>query len=1141
MKMVRKYFDFIRNPEVDFQVRLFSMITATGVLGVFIAFVGDIVFDESIVEIVVLGITILVTPVIAVFSIKFNRLTLGTVVIAVGIIFLILPVVFFFGGGIYGGGIIWIAFCYLYIGLSLKGVGRYIMLALLTGATIAEFKISYANPELVHQHTTNMFYNDVILSVIVIGLVTYITIAFQNQLFIDENKRAKDEAAKVEDLNKAQNRFFSNMSHEIRTPINTILGLNEIIMRQDDISDEVAKDSRSIEGAGKMLLAIINDILDMSKLESGNMDIVPVSYCIGDMLSEIVNMVWSRAEAKGLRFKIDVDPSTPTELFGDEVRIKQVLINILTNAIKYTKEGLVKLYVESDPLGDNEVLMTFAVSDTGMGIKKEAIPHLFDAFKRVDEEKNRNIEGTGLGLSIVKQLVDLMGGEITVNSVYMQGSTFVVKLRQSIVNPQAVGNLVIGAKPDGSDKMTYKQSFEAPEASILIVDDNELNLKVETKLLSDTKINIETALSGEEALRMTLLKRYDIILMDHLMPEMNGIECLSLIRGQAGGLNRSTPVIVLTANAGSQNQQLYRISGFEGYLCKPVSGEQLEAMLLLHLPKDKVLNIRDASQGESVVETETFVRKSAVAITTSSMCDLPAYTIRNLNIGVIPYKVCTDKGVFLDEKEIEADEIIKYLLGGSRTARTQSPDIVDLEHFFANHLNKARHVIHITAAGNTLREYGRAVQAARAFGNVTIIDSERLSGSMGIMVLAACRMVQQNYDVGAIVEELESLKKRLPCTYVVGRTEFMAMAGHISRNFDMIAKSFMLHPVIRLKDGRMEAGKLLFGGFKSAWKKYIDMTLHGKGRDIDTDLIIVAYVGLTSYAIKWIEEQIRSRIEVRRLIFQPASATTAVNCGPGTFGILYMKSGTRSYNLSSMMPQESTAKSDQRDEIYDSDDQTEEDAVYDNSEIKGEELKWYEKLDGIDGEAGIKNCGGEESFKPVLDIFYESIDEKESEIRGFFEANDWPSYAIRVHAIKSSLRIIGALSLGDEAQRLETAAKEMDEDYILAHHEHFIKKFRGLKDVLKDVCGEREDTPVPSSSDKLKPAADDYLIAEVYRAVAEAADSMDIDSIEEALGEIEGYILPGEVEEDIKRIKTMTGVFDYEGIRRLINKKGGIN
>ena len=1135
MKVIRRFIEFIRDPNIDFSVRVFSMTTAIGVMGVLCAFIGDIIIGEHIVETVVLGITLIVTPVITVCAIRFNRLKVGAIMIAIGITFFVLPVVFFFGGGFFGGAVIWIVFCYLYIGLILKGVWRYTMLALLTITTLTEFRISYVYPEYIHQHTTYMFYADAAVSVIVLGLVTYTAVAFQNLLYMDENKRARNEAQKVEELNRAQNRFFSNMSHEIRTPINTILGLNEIILRRGDIPEEVREDSRNIEGAGKMLLAIINDILDMSKLESGNVDIVPVSYSVSDLLTEIVNMVWTRAEGKGLRFKTDVDPSIPSELFGDEVRIKQVLLNMLTNAIKYTKEGLVKLYVESDPMGDNEVIMTFAVSDTGIGIKKEAIPHLFDAFKRMDEEKNRNIEGTGLGLAIVKQLVDLMGGEITVNSVYMQGTTFIVKLRQSIVNPNPVGNIVFGTRIDRSGRSLYKHTFEAPEASVLIVDDNELNLRVETKLLADTKINVDTALSGEEALRLTLIKQYDIILMDHLMPEMNGIECLSLIRGQAGGLNRSTPVIALTANAGSQNQELYRSSGFEGYLCKPVSGEQLETTLLLHLPGDKVLRSQGSVQDETAVETEAFARKAAVIVTTSSICDLPSYVIRNLNIGVIPYKVCTEKGVFLDEQEIEADEVIKYLANGDRTARTQSPDITELEQFFAIQLNRARHVIHITAAGNTLREYVRAVQAARAFGNVTVVDSDRLSCSMGMMVLAAHRMAQQNYDTEAIVEELKALKKRLPCTYLVGKTDFMAMAGHVSQRFSMLAKSLMLHPVITIKDGKMEVGRFIIGSLRRAWKNYIEYVLGHGVRDINNDLIIVVYVGIDAGDLAWIEEEIRKKIEVKKLIFQPASATTAVNCGPGTFGILYMKSGGGNYNLSSLIPEESTfAAGYQEDEEENIVNEVKEQPA-DPVPARKEEPKWYDGLPGINGEEGIKNCGGEDAYKPVLLIFYEAIDEKTKEIEDFYNASDWAAYGVKVHALKSSARIIGAMSLGDEAQELEFAAKDMNEEFLRSHHGDFVKHYLKYKEILGKLFPD-ESGKADEGLGSDKPAADQYVIEGMYEAVREAADSMDIRGIEEALKEIEGYMLPDDVERNIKKIKALSEVFDYEAIGVIIKE-----
>ena len=318
---------------------------------------------------------------------------------------------------------------------------------------------------------------------VVMGLIMSYTRFRLNEQLVTAEKQRKE----IYMLNKSQNSFFSNMSHEIRTPINTIIGLNEMILRED-VSDEVIEDSINIKAAGKLLLNLINDILDMSKFQSGSMHLLIEPYHTGDMLSDIVGMLWIRAKDKKLDFNIDVSPDIPSELVGDEVRIKQVLINVINNAIKYTKEGSVSLTVQCERREDKTCNMIYTVSDTGIGIKSEDIPYLFSAFKRVDETVTKHIEGTGLGLSIVKQLVDLMGGKITVNSVYKKGSTFIIEIPQRIEREGTVGKHDF-AKIGKTNKGTaYTPKFEAPEARILVVDDNEANLMVASKLLRDTKV-----------------------------------------------------------------------------------------------------------------------------------------------------------------------------------------------------------------------------------------------------------------------------------------------------------------------------------------------------------------------------------------------------------------------------------------------------------------------------------------------------------------------------------------------------------------------------------------------------------------------------------------------------------------------------
>ena len=450
---------------------------------------------------------------------------------------------------------------------------------------------------------------------LMLELVLGLVVLFLEFSFRENNINNEIQKREISDLNNAQNRFFSSMSHEIRTPINTIIGLNEMILREK-VSDEVAEDAVNIRAASNMLLHLINDILDMSKISSGQMKLTPVNYHPGDMLSEIVGMLWLRAREKGLDFHIELAPDIPSELYGDEVRIKQILINVLNNAIKYTQKGSVTLSIQCNGINKGVADIVYSVKDTGVGIRKESLPHLFTAFKRVDEEENRYIEGTGLGLSIVKELTELMGGKVTVNSVYTQGSTFVIEIPQTVTDFTVIKDINFEERHRAVNMSgSYRCSFEAKDAKVLVVDDNESNLMVAQKLLRDTKVQIDTASSGAAALEKTLEKSYDVILMDHLMPNMDGVECLRHIRNQAGGLNRTTPIIVLTANAGSDNRDLYARAGFDGYLVKPVSGDALEKALMKHISADKlVLSDSIKSMSEDINASSGYSGKTSVVI-----------------------------------------------------------------------------------------------------------------------------------------------------------------------------------------------------------------------------------------------------------------------------------------------------------------------------------------------------------------------------------------------------------------------------------------------------------------------------------------------------------------------------------------------
>ena len=405
-----------------------------------------------------------------------------------------------------------------------------------------------------------------------------------------EEDRMKNELEVARASSEAKSAFLSSMSHEIRTPINAVLGFDEMILLENK-DPEIGKYAEDIQSAGKTLLALINDILDFSKIEAGKMDIVPVQYELTSTVNDVVSMTMSLANDKGLSFDVIVDPKTPHLLFGDEIRIKQCMTNILSNAVKYTEKGGLTLTVGYEETDDpDSILLTVAVKDTGIGIREEDMEKLFSAFDRLDQVRNKAVKGTGLGMSITKQLLESMGSKLEVESEYEKGSNFHFAVRQQVIKHEEIGDLTEAFKKyiphEGPEHRN--DTFRAPEADILVTDDTENNLLVVTRLLKRTGIRIDTADSGMKTLELIKKKKYDIIYLDHMMPEMDGIETLHRMKELPDNKNADTPVIVLTANAVSGSREMYMKEGFSDYMTKPVSYLTLKNSLIKYLPADKV-------------------------------------------------------------------------------------------------------------------------------------------------------------------------------------------------------------------------------------------------------------------------------------------------------------------------------------------------------------------------------------------------------------------------------------------------------------------------------------------------------------------------------------------------------------------------
>lgn len=845
-------------------------------------------------------------------------------------------------------------------------------------------------------------------------------------------EKLQEQRELADNANRAKSAFLANMSHEIRTPINAVLGMDEMILRESE-EKQIINYAEDIRTAGRTLLSLINDILDFSKVEQGKMELVPTQYDLASCVNDLVNMIRSRADKKGLRFELEVDKSIPHILFGDEIRIKQCVLNLLTNAVKYTEKGSVKFEVGFSKKDDNNIMLRFTVSDTGAGIKQEDMEKLFSPFSRIEEGKNRSIEGTGLGMSITMQLLELMDSELKVDSTYGEGSVFSFEVEQKVVRWQPIGDYAKRYASGGRGVHIYHELFHAPNARLLVVDDNAMNLTVFKGLLKKTLIGIDTASSGAEALRLAELNNYDIYFIDHMMPDMDGIETLKRLRAMDG--KKEAKCIALTANAVSGARETYIEAGFNDYLSKPVDGERLERMIASMLPEEKLEKWNNNSENKIHPHTAPrvlVVDDDAVIRTVASQILGKAFEVKTCSTG--------EEAVSLTASLHPDAVLLDISLSGMNGFEVlgmlkEDPNVRDIPVIFvtgedsadaesSGFKNGAADFVKKPFAPEVLMQRTKRVielyhlqQGLKSEVDRQQIRSERLSLEM-MLALAKTVDAKDHYTNGhsnRVAIYSAELARRLGKSEAeqqqIFRMGLMHDIGKIGVSEDILNKTSRLtdEEFAQIKRHTVIGSEILASitempglatGARSHHEKFDGSGYPDglSGKDIPEAARIICcadcYDAMTStrtYSQPMAQEKVRGEfIRCSGKQFDPEIALCMVQ----------MIDDDKDYTMN---------ETGFSNDIWQGSGKLEELAAA--GDVKG----GLESINGLNTEEGIKHCGGEEIYRITLEAFADSAEEYCRSIKEFIAAGDNKNAMIKLHSLKGAARTVGAAELGEQA------------------------------------------------------------------------------------------------------------------------------
>jgi len=954
------------------------------------------------------------------------------------------------------------------------------------------------------------------------------------------------ERNRADAANRAKSAFLANMSHEIRTPINAILGMDEMILRESSERETLSYAS-DIQAASKTLLSLINDILDFSKVEEGKMEILPTQYELRSVVNDLVNMVRERADRKGLRFEVVLDETTPHLLCGDAIRIRQCVLNLLTNAVKYTEIGSVTLGVEYQKLSGQSILLRFRVSDTGIGMKQEDMDRLFSPFTRIEEERNRSIEGTGLGMSITRELLDLMGSKLEVKSVYGEGSEFAFAIEQPVVDWNAIGPFA--AHSSEVRRSAYRELFHAPSARVLAIDDTPVNLTVIRGLLKKTQITVDTAESGAEALRMAVDQAYDVVFIDHMMPEMDGIETLR--RLQKLPRQRHAVFIALTANAVAGARESYIEAGFSDYLSKPVDGARLEDMLVKYLPIEKLSSPDTAPQ-------EADARPCVLAADSDQ--DI-LHLVSEVLSGSCRMLLCSRADEVVAQAEMQRPDLI-YLsirIGGAsgfevlqslkrNTALCDIPvvfltdeenpdvEILGLRNGAADFIRKAylrevllRRTRHIIETYRLRSELQNEVKQQ-------ILRTERVSKEMMLTLSKAVDAKDQftnghSERVAAYSAEIaRRMGKSLQEQELIYETALLHDVGKIGVSEAVLNKlggltdeefaEIKRHTVVgsQILGSISEMPELALGA--RSHHEWFDGTGYPdglKGSDIPeiARIICVAdsYDAMTSTrTYSAVKTQSEVRAEIARCAgtqFDPLFARI----------MLAMIDEDADFRMNEQFGDITVWKN--HDQLW---------SLAQQAPGGGEDAlpEWLYQTEGLDVFVGLRCCGSPETYLETLRAYADTAAAGADEIEAYWHEQDLERVTIKVHALKSTSKTIGATELGALAERLELAGKGGDVQTLRENIDGLLARYRALGAGLAPLLARDTD-------DAGLPPIDAAQLRDAYDAIREFAEAFDFDSVAFTVNSLRGYRIPDGERARCDRLSHAVENYDWDKLGEILS------